>query len=70
MTMDVYYLNNLNYLNEYIYSQFTNTNLYAHPNILLPQHKGKEVTQYHFKIIHILYLQLYTIYGLNGIMKK
>ena len=29
-----------------IYSHFTNTNLYAY--ILLPQHKGKEITQYHF----------------------
>ena len=41
-----------------------------YPNILLPQHKGKEVTQYHLKLIHILYLQLYTIYGINGIIKK
>jgi hypothetical protein len=48
MTMDVYSLNYLNYLNENIYSQFTNTKIYAYPNILLPQHKGKEVTQYHF----------------------
>lgn len=49
MTMDVYSLNYLHYLNENIYSQFTNTKMYAYPNILLPQHKGKEVTQYHFK---------------------
>jgi hypothetical protein len=49
MTMDVYSLNYLHYLNENIYSQFTNTKIYAYPDILLPQHKGKEITQYQFK---------------------
>jgi hypothetical protein len=70
MTMDVYSLNYLHHLNENIYSKFTNKNFYAYPNILLPQHIGKELTQYHFKLIHILYLQLYTVCGIKGIMKK
>jgi hypothetical protein len=48
MTMDVYSLNYLHHLIEIIYSQITNTKFYVYPNILLPQHKGKEITQYHF----------------------
>jgi len=39
MTMDVFSLNYLNYLNQTIYSQFTNTNSYAYLNSLLHQHK-------------------------------
>lgn len=63
MTMDVYSLNYLNYLNENIYSQFTNTKIYAYPNILLPQHKGKEVTQYHFKTkTHSLFTALHNLW--------
>src|SRR6266702_699407 len=49
MTMKVNSLNYLHHLNEDIYSQFTNTKFYAYPNNLLPQHKGKEITQYHFR---------------------
>jgi len=63
MTMDVYSLNYLHYLNENIYSQFTNTKIYAYPNILLPQHKGKEVTQYHFKTnTHSLFTALHNLW--------
>jgi LAGLIDADG DNA endonuclease family protein len=63
MTMVVYSLNNVNNLNENIYSQFTNTNLYAYPNILLPQHKGKEITQYHFKTkTHPLFTALHSLW--------
>src|SRR6202012_3619760 len=63
MTMDVYSLNYLHYLNENIYSQFTNTKIYAYPNILLPQHKGKEVTQYHFKTkTHPLFTALHNLW--------
>jgi len=49
MTMDVYSLNYLHHLNQNVYSQFTDTKFYPYPNILLPHHKGKEITQYHFK---------------------
>ena len=41
MTMDVYSLNSLNYINQTIYSQFTDKKFYAYPNTLLPQHKDK-----------------------------
>ena len=41
MTMDVYSLNYLNYLNKNIYSQMTSTKIYAYPNILLSQHHPK-----------------------------
>jgi len=49
MTMKVNSLNYLQHLNEDIYSQFTNTKFYAYLNNLLPQHRGKEITQYHFR---------------------
>jgi hypothetical protein len=63
MAMDVYSLNFLQYLNENIYSQFTNTNLYAYPRSLLPQHKGIEVTQYHFKTqTHPLFTALHNLW--------
>jgi len=62
MTMDVYSLNYLNYLNDNIYSQFTDTKIYPYPNILLPHHKGKKVTQYHFKTkTHSLYTALHSL---------
>lgn len=62
MTMDVYSLNYLHHLNEKIYSQFTDTKIYAYPNILLPQHKGKEITQYHFSTkTHSLFTALHSI---------
>jgi len=48
MTMDIYSLNYLHHLNQNVYSQFTDTKFYLYPNILLPYHKGKEITQYHF----------------------
>jgi hypothetical protein len=47
MTMKVNSLNYLQHLNEDIYSQFTNKKFYVYPNNSLPQHKGKEITQYH-----------------------
>ena len=63
MTMDVYSLNYLHYLNDNIYSQFTNTKFYAYPNNLLPQHKGKEVTQYHFTTnTHSLFTALHNLW--------
>jgi LAGLIDADG DNA endonuclease family/Proton-conducting membrane transporter len=63
MTMDVYSLDYLHHLNDNIYSQFTDTKFYAYPNILLPQHKGKEVTQYHFKSkTHPLYTALHSLW--------
>uniref|UniRef100_UPI0030018C9B LAGLIDADG endonuclease n=1 Tax=Cubamyces menziesii TaxID=2136021 RepID=UPI0030018C9B len=63
MTMDVYSLNYLNHLNYNIYSQFTDTKLYAYPNINLPQHKGKEITQYHFTTkTHPVYTALHSLW--------
>ena len=65
MTMDVYSLNYLHYLNDNIYSQFTNTKFYAYPNILLlrTQHKGKEVTQCKFKTnTHPLFTALHSLW--------
>ena len=63
MTMDVYSLNYLHHLNDNIYSKITNTNLYAYPNILLPQHRGKEITQYHFKTkTHPLFTTLHSLW--------
>ena len=44
MIIDVYSLNYLNYLHQTIYSQITNTQIYVYPNVLLPQHEGKEIT--------------------------
>lgn len=49
LIMVVYSLNYLYYLNHNNYSQFTDTKIYPYPNILLTQHKGKEITQYQFK---------------------
>src|SRR6267378_4414675 len=63
MTMDVYSLNYLQHLNEIIYSQITNTKFYAYPNILLSQHKGKKITQYHFRTkTHPLYTALHSLW--------
>ena len=63
MTMDVYSLNYLHHLNDNIYSQFTNTKIYAYPNILLPKHKGKKVTQYHFRSrVHPLFTALHSLW--------
>ena len=49
MTIDVYTLNYLHHLNDHIYSKITDTKLYPYPNILLPKHSNKEISQYHFK---------------------
>jgi hypothetical protein len=38
--MDVYSLDYLNHLNDNIYSQFTDTKIYAYLNILLSKHEG------------------------------
>ena len=63
MTMDVYSLNYINHLNENIYSKITNTKIYAYPNVLLPQHKGKEITQYHFSTkTHPLFTTLHSLW--------
>nr|YP_009493145.1 LAGLIDADG endonuclease [Ganoderma leucocontextum]AWJ63940.1 LAGLIDADG endonuclease [Ganoderma leucocontextum]WVH38034.1 LAGLIDADG endonuclease [Ganoderma leucocontextum] len=63
MTMDIYSLNYIHHLIENIYSQFTKTKIYAYPNILLPQHKGKEITQYHFRTkVHPLFTVLHGLW--------
>jgi hypothetical protein len=68
--MKVNSLNYLQHLNEDIYSQFTNKKFYAYPNNSLPQHKGKEITQYHFRTKTHPFLQLYMICDRNEIMGK
>ena len=63
MTMDIYSLNYLHHLDQSIYSQFTETKIYPYPNILLPHHKGKKVSHYHFKTrTHPLYTALHSIW--------
>jgi hypothetical protein len=62
MTMDAYSLNYLQHLNDNIYSQITDTKIYAYPNILLPQHEGKEITQYHLSTkTHPLFTALHSL---------
>jgi len=48
MTMDTYSLNYLNHLYQTVYGQFSLSGLRPYPNIKLPQHLGKTVTQYNF----------------------
>jgi hypothetical protein len=63
MTMDVYSLNYLNYFNQTIYSQFTDTKIYAYPNSLLPQHKNKEITHYHLRTrTHPIFTTLHSLW--------
>ena len=63
MTMDVYSLNYLHHLNQNIYSQITDTKIYPYPNILLPHHKDKKITQYHFRTkTHPLYTTLHSLW--------
>lgn len=63
MTMKVNSLNYLHHLNENIYSQFTNKKFYAYPNNLLPQHRGKEIIQYHFRTkTHPLFTALHSLW--------
>jgi hypothetical protein len=62
MTMDVYSLNYLNHLDQTIYSQITDTKIYAYPNNLLPHHRGKKLTHYHFKTkTHPLFTALHSL---------
>jgi len=63
MTMDAYSINYLQFLNENIYSKITNIKIYAYPNVLLPQHKGKEITQYQMQSkTHPLFTALYNLW--------
>lgn len=63
MTMDVYSLNYLNYLNQTIYSKFTDKNFYAYPNSLLPQHKDKEIIHYHLRTnTHPVFIALHSLW--------
>lgn len=48
MTMDSYSLNYINHLYETIYKEFSSAGIISYPNIKLPQHIGKTVTQYSF----------------------
>ena len=63
MTMDVYSLNYLNHLDQTIYSQITDTKIYAYPNNLLLQHRGKEITHYHLRTkTHPLFTALHSLW--------
>jgi hypothetical protein len=63
MTMDAYSINYLQYLNENIYSKITDIKIYAYPNVLLPQHKGKKVTQYQMQSkTHPLFTALHDLW--------
>lgn len=63
MTMDVYSLNYLNHLDQTIYSQITDTKIYAYPNISLAQHKGKEINHYHLRTkTHLLFTALHDLW--------
>ena len=63
MTMDIYSLNYLNHLDPTIYSQITDTKIYAYPNNLLPQHRGKEITHYHLRTkTHPLFTALHSLW--------
>ena len=64
MTMDTYSLNYLNHLYENIYRQFSSSVIYPYPNIMLPQHLGKTVTQYSLVHVHFLYFLVFTIYDI------
>lgn len=63
MTMDVYSLNYLNNLDQTIYSQITDTKIYAYPNNSLSQHRGKEITHYHLRTkTHPLFTVLHSLW--------
>ena len=63
MTMDTYSLNYLNHLFDSIYSQYSSAGIKGYPNLLLPQHKGKQITQYHFSTkSHPLFTALHGIW--------
>lgn len=48
MTVDTYTLSDLTHLYEKIYGQNSSSGLHAYPNILLPQHLNKTISQYSF----------------------
>ena len=63
MTMDTYSLNYLQHLHQDIYNQIVDTKIYAYPNILLPQHEGKEITQYSLRTkTHPLFTTLHSLW--------
>jgi len=61
MTMDVYSFNYFYYLNQTIYSQFTDKQkIYDYPNSLLPQHK--EIIHYYFRTkTHPIFTALHSL---------
>jgi hypothetical protein len=72
MTMDVYSLNSLNYLNQTIYSQFTDKKIYAYPNSLLHflNIKIPKELIIILELKYIQYLQLCIVYDINEITLK
>lgn len=49
MTLDTYSINYLTHLRYTIYAEYCSSGLIAYPNVKLPQHEGKTITQYSFK---------------------
>jgi hypothetical protein len=63
MTLNAYSIDYLQFLNENIYSKITNIKIYAYPNVILPQHKGKKVSQYQMKSkTHPLFTALHDLW--------
>jgi hypothetical protein len=70
MTMDVYSLNYLNHLNDTIYSQITNKIFMFIQMFYFLNIKVKKLLNIILVQKHILYLQLYTVCDINGMMIK
>jgi hypothetical protein len=63
MTIDTYSLNYLNHLYETVYKSFSSSGLHPYPNILLPQHSNKAITQYSFNTRSLpIYSTLHSIW--------
>lgn len=63
MTMDTYSYDYLKFLFLNIYGQFTTYSIYPWPNLMLPQHHGKKVTQYNFTTRSVpLFASLHSIW--------
>lgn len=60
--MNTYSLNYLNDLYKKVYSQFSSSGLHPYPNIMLPKHSDKTITQYSFSTRSLpLFTELHNI---------
>ena len=63
MTLDAYSINYLNHLYDTVYGEYCSSAPYAYPNIKLPQHVGKTITQYSFQTkSHPLFSDLHSLW--------